>query len=244
MSPDPRVVWRLACLDPMQRRFAEDTAAWLSSSECNTLATLGDAGRRRSWIEARILAKQLILECESIASSDDPRAIEVVSRDSEGRGRRPRVAIAGHLMPWCLSISHTDEAVAVVLCTSPNLSVGVDLVKRESLGPGFLRTWFDRSEQQWVIDEKVEVCRLWAVKEAVYKAMGLDDSFAPRRILIREVPGGGYTGVYRGVDLVDRCHVDTWPYEDHLVALATVEHPISHRVPVAPAIIQSSSLRR
>jgi len=222
MNASPAITWRFAYLGRLEVSSAEAAAAWLSPADRDALAMLGDPVRRAGSLAARMLAKQLILERENLAPSDAP-AIEVVSRDASGRGTRPQVSVDGRVRPWCLSLSHTDLAALAALCTTEGTSIGVDLVKIEPLGPGFQRAWFDAEERRLAAgDDPLETCRIWATKEAVYKAAGSGDPFSPRQIQVRGAPGGAFTCVYRGVDLADRCRVDTWAYPDHVAALAVV----------------------
>jgi len=187
-------------------------------------------------LAAREMARQLIVEQAELAESDDC-AIEIISRDRLGRGIRPRVLIAGRPVPWCLSISHTETAALVALCTAAEVAMGVDLVKIEPLGSGFGRAWFDADERELAAGEDpnhpLETCCLWAAKEAAYKAINSGDSFAPRQIRVRKLADGSYTCIYRGVDLSSRCSIDTWLSTDHVAALAILspQNPSTALIP-------------
>jgi phosphopantetheinyl transferase len=246
MKIDPRIDWRLARLEDRQAALGEwgddgpgDDDAWLSPGERQTLTALRDPSRREGWLQARVLAKQLILVHER-ALICDASEIDVVSCDAFGRGVRPRVAIGGRAMPWSLSISHTETAALVALCTVPGLSVGVDLVHAASPSRGFLRMWFDGPERELMAaGDWQEPCRIWAIKEAVYKAVNHNDPFAPRQVRVRRAWGGEYTCTYRGVDLSGRCRIATWPSGEHVIAMAGVDHSAR---PAAPGAAVARSM--
>ena len=182
-----------------------------------------DPRRRKEWSLSRLVAKQLILDV-AVEQPTSPQSIYIRSRDELGRGVRPVVMIDGRSACCSLSISHIKSAVVVAVCADPFVTVGVDLVQKAELGKGFLRTWFDEDEQSRIDpDDAEEICRLWAVKEAVYKAGNQNDPFAPRRIRLRTGSAGEYRCTYRGVELGDRCRVTTWECGDQIAALAVVQ---------------------
>jgi phosphopantetheinyl transferase len=182
-----------------------------------------DPCRRKEWSLSRVVAKQLILDV-AVEQPTTPQSIAIRSRDTLGRGVRPVVMIDGRTARFSLSLSHIKNAVIVAICDDPFVTVGVDLVQKAELGKGFLRAWFDEDEQNRINpDDADEICRLWAIKEAVYKAANQNDPFAPRRIRLRTGSAGEYQCSYRGVDLGDRCRVTTWECGDHIAALAAVQ---------------------
>lgn len=200
-----------------------DNESWLTPSECAELAMLKDAVRRRAWLWGRFLSKGLIVE----TSADDTLSlhhIEICSRDDSGRIVRPRLRIHGNDEEgWCLSLSHTAEAVLVAIGRSAEITVGVDLAVAESLPAGFLSIWFTEREQDWLSDvapEQTAVC--WAIKEAVYKACNRGERFAPRRIEIFPAPADSYTCRYDGWELSQECIIETWQQDGHVAALATL----------------------
>ncbi len=243
MSLDFQITWQFAYLDERERCREKDVDAMLSANERLALNLLHAPSRRRNWLAGRILAKQLILEHAEVPCRD-ARAIDIMSCDAFGRGHRPQIRVRGRVKPWCLSISHTSEAVLVALCTTPGVSIGVDLVKDEPLGPGFPKVWFDPSEQWAAASDATEVCCLWAAKEAFYKAINRDDSFTPRAIHVRQLPDGDYTCVFRGVDMAGCCRVETWSCGNHLAALATFNHTVIPRESALLPEIQTSTSRR
>jgi len=231
MAQAPCALTEAACGAGFDESIA---AAWLSPGERDLLATFADPGRRAGFLAARVLAKQLVLKHER-RPSRDASAVEIVSRDAAGRGTRPTVSVDGRVRPWCLSISHTAAAALVALCTTEGVSIGVDLVKIELLGSGFAQAWFDDEEQQFVAESngngEIEACRLWAVKEAVYKATAPSKPFRPRQIHVCKCEAGAYTCIGDENDFADRLRIDTWPCADHVAALAVVTPTFQSPIP-------------
>jgi phosphopantetheinyl transferase len=191
------VTIRYARLDGALEARVEEARAWLGATERQELANLRDAGRRRQWLAGRWLAKQVIGEAFNI---DDPAQIDILTRDHRGRGVRPRVLTRLHDLQLSLSISHTELGVLAALSKSNRLSVGVDLVPR--LLPaqdGFQGLWFTPRERQWVEhDPQGRTAVLWAVKEAVYKAINKGQSWNPRHIEVRRQGRSEFECSYRG----------------------------------------------
>jgi phosphopantetheinyl transferase len=220
MTFNPQTVWRYARLDDLRPAQHDDAEEGLSDDERAELNHWRNPRRREEWLLGRVLARQLVAE-----ELGDSSAIEILSRDGLGRSVRPIVTIAGQPLPVSLSISHTRLAVLVALCAVPGVSIGADLVPCAPLGNGLMEFWFDEQEQ--LLAENcgaLEACRLWAAKEAVYKAANENDSFAPRQIsLARAVVGGEFRCTYRGAALGDRCRISTWDCDEHFAVIAVVD---------------------
>ncbi|MEX2285520.1 MAG: 4'-phosphopantetheinyl transferase superfamily protein [Planctomycetaceae bacterium] len=113
--------------------------------------------------------------------------IAICSRNERRQSVRPAITIAEQIVPWSLSISHSERLVAALLITRPGITVGVDLASRQPFRPGFLRTWFFPSEQEWAQSGPSDIAAIiWAAKEAVYKAFNEGESFAPHMVEILE----------------------------------------------------------
>jgi phosphopantetheinyl transferase len=219
MTLHPQTDWRYARLDDLRRTHPGDLQD-LTAAERAELAYWRHAERREEWILSRALARQVVCAYAICQMSGAPR-VEICSRDTLGRGIRPRVTIAGEPARISLSISHTRSAALVAICTTPGVAIGADLVLKAPLGKTFFETWFDEHERRSAEVEVFAACRLWAVKEAVYKAANQNDPFSPRQIVLRGAPGE-YRCSYRGVDLGDCCQITTWDCDDHVAALAVL----------------------
>jgi phosphopantetheinyl transferase len=156
-----------------------DPDVWLAPAERETWLGLRSPQRREAWLSGRILAKQMVLRHLLAAH---PAEIEIHSLDSQEQGIRPRVTVCGRLQPWALSIAHSARSVFVALSATPGLAVGVDVTAGPEGDAGFWETWFSPAERRW--SETPGIATLWAIKEAVYKAVNRGERFAPRRIEI------------------------------------------------------------
>lgn len=218
---------RYQSLQELRPECLHDDEAWLTAPERAELATLTDAVRRQAWLWGRFLTKKLIVEAfpDEVGGFQN---VEVCSRDASGRVVRPRLRIDGNSeKPWCLSLSHTGQAVLVALCLSADMTVGVDLAAAESLPEGFLSIWFTERERDWLSDvepEQTAVC--WAIKEAVYKACNRGESFAPRRIEVFPGLAGNYSCRYDGWELPQECRIETWQPDGHVAAMATMPRSV------------------
>ena len=215
-----RILWRFVERSGLRAECGE-LVGWLSEAEQCRLAEIRHPARREASALARVAVKQLVqAEC----SIDlDPQAMELVSQDRQGRGVRPKLTIAGRTLPWSVSISHTETAILVAMATQPGLSVGIDLVGEHEADGRALQTWFEPSEHELVsIGDSGEALRLWAIKEAVYKAANQDDPFAPRRVCIRRTPDSCYQATYRGLDLASCCRIEPLMLPGHIAALVQV----------------------
>lgn len=237
MTSNPQAVWRYARLDDLRLAHHDDAERGLSDAERAELAHWRNAQRREEWILARALARQVITE-----ELGESSAIGIFSRDGQGRSVRPIVTIAGQQLPLSLSISHTRRAVLVALC-GVDVSIGADLVPCAPLGNGLMDFWFDEQENRLAKNGgALEACRLWAAKEAVYKAANENDPFAPRRISLARGPDGEFRSTYRGVALGDRCRITTWECDQHFAAIAVLDRrPAADRAQDAIQKIDSGS---
>jgi phosphopantetheinyl transferase len=180
-------IWRAA------RRYPPEGlgTAWLTAAEKETYAELKAERRREEWLIGRRLAKELIFEATTgmpLNASD----VEISSRNGLGLRTRPRVTIGGRAQFWSLSIAHSDDLVLVALSTYTGVSLGVDVVPVQSWTKASLEIWFTAAERQWMKTGAARPSTLWAVKEAVYKAVNCGEPFVPQRIEVWPKPGGGY----------------------------------------------------
>ncbi len=192
-------VYRYAASGPSQTAAAAgERLRWLSAGEQQVYARLPDRRRRAAFLGGRIAAKRLILveylaALRLRAAVAHPADIQIDSGLLRGRRECPRVTIAGRLLPWSLSIAHTQQGVLVALGRTPGVRVGVDLVEPAVLSPGFAEVWFTMAERRWLRDGPPGLAAtLWAIKEAVYKAVGASRPFTPRAIEVALHPRRGF----------------------------------------------------
>jgi phosphopantetheinyl transferase len=150
----------------------------LRGEEARHYDRIRDAARRRQWLAGRMLARELL--CESLGLCND-RDLQIVSRNDSGLGSSPRVLLGNRLLDCPLSISHTSRGVLVALGSNGH-PVGVDLCDVAPVAPGFLRLWFTPLEQSWIGTDRHRSATVWAIKEAVYKAVSQGAPWNPREI--------------------------------------------------------------
>jgi len=184
-------VSRYATLEELRRLQTPGSEhRWLTPREQGVYARLRADARRATWLAGRMLAKRLVADYVVANRLDLPTVergrVELDSGQSGQRRLAPRIRIAGHVLPWSLSIAHTRRGVLVALTSVPALRVGVDLVEPAVFGDGFTDLWFTPAERQWLRHRGVRhgVSLLWAAKEAVYKAVNHGEPFYPRQIEI------------------------------------------------------------
>lgn len=179
MSAGPRLLIR-SC-DHKIMELCGSESGWLSPAELDELARLRDARRRSEWLAGRWLLKEVLRRNLTGAC---PGEIEVLSRDSRGRGQPPRVLLAGRLLPWHVSLAHDGGRVWAAVSTEPEIRVGIDVVPAEPVGGCFSDLWFSAGELRWLNSSYNRLLgpTLWAIKEAVYKATNRGEPFAPARI--------------------------------------------------------------
>ncbi len=203
---------------------------WLSPVERAEFGRWRDITRGQAWLWGRFLAKDLILGATAGSASTGeplhPAMIEICSRDGFGRGIRPQVLVNGRLMPWSVSIAHSDDTVLAALSLTPGLSVGVDLVGRRPLLGSFARMWLTAAEQMWCWSEALAEpdlpAKLWAVKEAFYKASNAGEPFRPEGTEVRRDAWGAWTVDVGGREANPTCRVHVREGAGEVAVVVTV----------------------
>jgi len=134
---------------------APDPAGALSPAESLRYAAFRLDKRRREWLAGRLAAKTLLAEGAGGLS-----AFEI------GMDRYGRPACGGQL----LSISHSN-GWALAALKPGSVFLGADLEKIEERHPAWYADYFHLSELPAA--DPSAATRLWAIKEAVMKALGL-----------------------------------------------------------------------
>jgi len=111
----------------------------------------------------------------------DRRDLRIASLPPSGR---PVLLAAGRAARIAVSLSHVEGLVAAAV--APTAGIGVDLVDPAEAGRG-LDFWFTPEELALEPDEGLLRARLWAAKEAAYKAAGLDEELRPRTVTIESL---------------------------------------------------------
>ena len=191
--------YRYAVLDELRRLHAARVAEeWLSTGERGVYSQFRPGPRSDNWLLGRLLAKELVMTRLSGRPQREgplhPARIEIRSGAARGQRFRPRVAVDGRQRSWSLSIAHTEKAVLVVLADGPRAAVGADLVEPGRYGRGFLELWFTPLEQNRLRegDRPDMTAAVWAVKEAVYKAINRGEPFRPQSMEVLTDPDQGF----------------------------------------------------
>jgi phosphopantetheinyl transferase len=184
---------------------------WLHPAERAAWGRLRDDRRKAAWAFGRLAAKRLLRAhlADAVSLAD----ICILPRIRHGR---PCPTLGDRPLPWNLSISHSDRFAAALLGTGP---VGVDVIRPFLPGEGFLGSWFTHREREWV---GTDVAVVWALKEAVYKAVNFGERFVPRAVEIRATCGR-YSCAYHGVTLGLRLRVESIIGTDEMVAVVTTD---------------------
>jgi phosphopantetheinyl transferase len=215
--PELRTFYRYRSAATLDAIWARDGCSMLSPRERVEMVAWRNPHRRLAWLQGRILAKQLVASCIS-SRGPAPDTIEILSRDGDGRVNRPQLWCDAVRQQMSLSISHTERGVLVAVSTSNDESLGVDMTVCQPLPAGLGRTWFARSEQQWLADSGSAGigCFIWAAKEALYKACNRGESFDPRAVEILPDGPSRYCGVAR-TDV----RLRSWDIDGHVAVMAT-----------------------
>lgn len=145
---------------------------WLTGAERETYAQLRTAKRRADWLAGRAAAKQVVrarhasifIEIASVTEGDD-------------KGR-PIYFVDGVAGPYSLSIAHSaDVAVAALSCVRDQ-RIGIDIERVETRDASFEAVALSKEERAWMslVDDHSRpelVTRIWVIKEALLKAVGI-----------------------------------------------------------------------
>ncbi len=179
--------WLSVEIDEIHESLAADEQAtlkrYLAPQEQARFKELKTDKRKIDWLAGRIVAKRLIRE--SHFAHDGAivpySAINIVP-DELGA---PQVSIAGEKAgSQRISISHSAGCAAAMLSVEPGVRPGIDVESVEARDPSFIRDYFTDAERAAAKgrDPAHLFTAVWAVKEAVVKALGIG-----ARVDLREI---------------------------------------------------------
>jgi hypothetical protein len=177
------------CLAPASLSL-NGSVRWIAIAGCRVDLSLAEAadGAGAS-AEAARLAEQLV----ATRTGCDLRMVRVAALMPSGR---PVATVEGRGSGVCVSVSHSGTVIGAAICSVA--SVGLDIVDPSAAGPP-LDAWFTPGEAAHLPGEDGLVrARLWAAKEAAFKAARLDEGFRPRAIEIESLDRIGFSWRVRG----------------------------------------------
>lgn len=171
--------WKCEPLSKIVEEFPADYAAWLHPDETVECSMWRNHGRKNAWLASRWLAKRLLAELGH-GQPARKRELAVLSQDERGAGSAPRATAHGEDLPVSLSISHSAEMVLVAAVNRMNQSIGCDITPEHPYAESFMETWFTIGERDLVERHGLLTApRIWAAKEAAYKAHRNLNGFRP-----------------------------------------------------------------
>jgi 4'-phosphopantetheinyl transferase len=150
----------------------EPVAAWLSTAEIDELAGRGTPRRVSDRLTGRIAAKRAL----GALTGAPPDAIRIRNLPSGA----PVADIPG-FPGVAVSISHRDGEAVAAAATHGRIGIDLEVVERRDASFG--ATWFDASERA-LAATPLEETAIWAIKEAVLKALGTGLAMPPAQVRV------------------------------------------------------------
>jgi malonyl CoA-acyl carrier protein transacylase len=186
-------------------RLGVEPDSILSPEEEASRSRIRSALHRREWFTARVLAKNVVRQymLDFFGVKLGLADIEIAHRESG----EPYVHVRSSVFQtgWDLavppiSVTHSSGLAGVaVSITGPRVRPGVDFEKVEERSAIFVRDNFHESELAVVIPgaqtEGAKVTALWAVKEAITKALGQGLRLSTLEIAVQTVDSAGVAAV-------------------------------------------------
>jgi len=109
---------------------------------------------------------------------------------------RPAATVHGRESRMFVSVSHGGGLVGAAICATGG--VGLDIVDATKAGPS-LEAWFTTDERAMLRggDDGLRA-RLWAAKEAAFKAARIDEGFRPFAVGIEQLRAAGFRWCVQG----------------------------------------------
>ncbi len=218
---------RYASFAALRATGIDNALPWLrGTNERAELERLTAESRQQNWKWGRILSR-LLLRDHGVVRESSSEQLEILSINAFGQNDRPAVYIDGVLQAVSLSISHSDRGLLVALSAATR--VGVDLVDLEQEPFGSLWVWMTNSERAWMNRNDLrQQATVWAVKEAVYKALNEGESFSPLSVAVVREVHGRYSCFYKDRDMRSICQIHIRELDSHLAAVVEYGIPLDN----------------
>lgn len=205
------------------------TGDWLGGEELREFDRIRNTARQQQWLAGRLLSRELLAEAFSL---DSDQKLQILSRDDRNLGVSPRVLIEGRELNCGLSIAHSQRGVLVAVSAARSLAIGVDLCEGLVATPGFLRLWFTAAEQNWIQADSSRAATVWAIKEAVYKALSQGAAWNPREVEVLPAAESSFACRYQGRKVPLTLNV--FELDRHVAAIASAARSVCQPLDVTP----------
>ncbi|MFN3201150.1 MAG: SDR family NAD(P)-dependent oxidoreductase [Bradymonadia bacterium] len=171
-------------------KIIDDT---LTPEERAEWARLRHPDRRMDWLAGRMAAKSLVCDYvrDFMGQGIDPERVQITRTEAGQPVVRFHPPEKAPGRPPALTISHSSGTALAVLALSPNLRPGVDIERVQPRSEAFIADYFTEAEAALEIpgaisrDERITA--LWALKEAVTKALGTGLAVSTSDITIESI---------------------------------------------------------
>jgi 4'-phosphopantetheinyl transferase len=154
-------------------------SCWLTLEEREIYAALRVPKRRREWLSGRLAAKEAVRRRHRLLGADAFTRIEILAVTSGRERGRPYYRVDGSsAASFGLSIAHSGGVAVATLATRLGERIGVDVEHPVEGGPGFESLLLGPCERRRLEDlpgpeRRRALSRLWVLKEAFTKALGI-----------------------------------------------------------------------
>lgn len=177
--PQP-LEWAVATIDELRDELASNCQFAVRDLDDPHFA---DVARRELWTLGRyFLLSRLYPRLMMNRADIDPGDLRIVTRNGLGRGTQPRLYFRGRLVPWRISLAHTNSQLAMAFSVDRETRVGIDLVDDPSAAAKAVRCWSTSREREQLLGRtEADFAKVWSIKEALYKALNHGEPFRPAR---------------------------------------------------------------
>ncbi|MBW2047343.1 MAG: polyketide synthase dehydratase domain-containing protein [Deltaproteobacteria bacterium] len=185
----------------------------LSDTELERYERLGER-RKRSYLGARLCCKALSRQLSGNDWVTPASSITTISRDKI----RPRTPLTDGRDLFFCSVSH-DSRFAIAVATGTKVGVDVEEISERAFRRR--RIFMGEREEMLVMDSPLGAVeasvRIWSIKEAMTKALGMDMAQSWDRVEVRDV------GENKSLVLMEQMEYSAWhdSMDNHLFTLIT-----------------------
>ena len=146
-------------------------------------------------------------------------SIEVISRNSLGKGVSPFLSVNSRTIDCNISISHSDTAVFVMLSKENSIRAGCDIVPSGSITEKVVKHLFNMEEQSLCKQDFSNADKIWSVKEAAYKSGNAGQAFSPKHWNVKQNGSDCWTCSPLIAESDTAFLVQTFLHKNHVVAV-------------------------